>query len=66
MEELRDAFEQLEINGEHVIKEYGTRMRKGKHAQEDAFLYVRNESKIPENPSVDDVVSVLMTCMEWQ
>lgn len=104
VEELREAFEQLEINGEHVIKRvwhkdeiyhgaytdsapdlvlqpgkgfalkgnifcentFETDSLKGKHTQEDAFLYVRNESKIPENPSVEDVVSVLMTCMEWQ
>jgi len=45
---------------------FDTDVLQGKHTQEDAFLFVKSEqSRIPQKPSVEDVVPVLTHCMGW-
>jgi len=47
-------------------KVFDTDLLSGKHTYEDAFLYVKSENPpVPENPSVEDVVPILTSIMEW-
>ncbi len=101
--EVMEAFETLEKDGEKVIKKtylkeqiyhgaytgdapdvvllpskgvnlkggilsdavFGTDSLTGKHTQENAFLYVKGDSFVREDPSVEDVVPLVQACMEW-
>lgn len=44
---------------------FDTDILSGKHTQEDAFLYVKSDTRAPENPSVEDVVPLLERIMGW-
>lgn len=45
---------------------FDTDVLSGKHTQEDAFLYVKSDDvTVPEYPSVEDVVPLLNSIMEW-
>ncbi|KYK32399.1 MAG: hypothetical protein AYK19_15555 [Theionarchaea archaeon DG-70-1] len=44
---------------------FDTDVLSGKHTQEDAFLYGKSNTHVPENPSVEDVVPLLKRIMGW-